>query len=129
MLRSLRLALLLGCCVVPASYADEPASFKRDVVPLFKSRCVMCHLPDSGQAGLALHPNGGYAKVVGIKSTQSPLLLVEPGSPEKSYLYSKLIGNHTDVGGTGERMPFGDTLSAEQIEKVRRWIADGAQNN
>jgi len=129
MLPTLRLALLLGCCAVPAGHTGEPGSFKRDVVPLFKSRCVMCHLPDSGQAGLTLHPNGGYAKVVGVKSTQSPLLLVEPGSPEKSYLYRKLIGDHTDVGGAGERMPFGDTLSAEQIETVRRWIEDGAQNN
>ena len=102
--------------------------FARDVVPIFKTSCVMCHLPGNGPAGLALHPKGGYANLVGIASTQSPLLRVAPGNPEESYLYRKLVGTHAGVGGSGERMPFGDMqLGEEQIEVIRQWIADGAK--
>ena len=63
------LAVLLGS-VAADSTADE-VSFAADIVPLLKSRCVMCHLPGSEQGGLALHPKGGYANLVDVKSTQS----------------------------------------------------------
>lgn len=107
--------------------ADE-VKFARDVVPIFKTSCVMCHLPGNGPAGLALHPKGGYANLVGVASTQSPLQRVVPGKPEESYLYRKLVGTHAAAGGSGERMPFGDMrLGEDQIDVIRRWIVDGAK--
>ena len=123
------LPLLFGAFVAGTAEAGE-VSFLRDVVPVFKTSCVMCHLPGTEPGGLALHPKGGYANLVGVKSTQSPLLRVAPGSPEDSYLYRKLIGTQVAAGGTGERMPFGDSsLSNEQIDVIRRWIADGAKSD
>jgi mono/diheme cytochrome c family protein len=125
-LRAALLAVLLGAFVIESS-ADE-VSFTKDIVPLLKSRCVVCHMPGSAQAGLALHPKGVYANLVDVKSTQSPLSRVAPGKPDDSYLYRKLTGTQAQVGGSGERMPFGDaTLSAEEIERVRRWIESGAK--
>jgi hypothetical protein len=125
-MRALWLAALLGSLAVDSA-ADE-VSFAADIVPLFKSRCVVCHLPGSEQGGLSLHPKGGYANLVDVKSTQSRLLRVSPGKPGDSYLYRKLSGTQAQVGGTGERMPFGDaSLSAEEIERVRRWIESGAK--
>lgn len=119
------LALLAGLAF--SAVADE-VSFTAEIVPLLKSRCVMCHLPGSEQAGLALHPKGGYANLVDVKSTQSPLPRVAPGKPEESYLYRKLTGTHTQVGGSGERMPFGESsLTAAEIDRVRRWIEAGAK--
>lgn len=119
------LALLAGLAF--SAVADE-VSFTAEIVPLLKSRCVMCHLPGSEQAGLALHPKGGYANLVDVKSTQSPLPRVAPGKPEKSYLYRKLTGTHAQVGGSGERMPFGESsLTAAEIDRVRRWIEAGAK--
>jgi hypothetical protein len=120
------LALLLGCLALDVS-ADD-VSFTADIVPLLKSRCVMCHLPGAEQAGLALHPKGGYSNLVDVKSTQSPLMRVSPGKPDDSYLYRKLIGTHTQAGGSGERMPFGESsLTAAEIERVRSWIEAGAK--
>ena len=120
--------LLLGCCAHVAS-ADD-VSFARDIVPLLKSRCVMCHMQDSAQAGLALHPKGGYANLSGVPSTQSPLMRVTPGSADNSYLYRKLAGTQTAAGGSGERMPFGEApLPEEKIELIRRWIEAGAKDN
>jgi hypothetical protein len=120
------LAVLLASLALDAM-ANE-VSFATDIVPLLKSRCVMCHLPGAEQAGLALHPKGGYANLIDVKSTQSPLVRVSPGKPDDSYLYRKLTGTQAQVGGSGERMPFGDaTLTAEEIARVRRWIEGGAK--
>lgn len=120
------LAVLLGSLALDATAND--VSFAADIVPLLKSRCVMCHLPGAEQAGLALHPKGGYANLIDVKSTQSPLVRVSPGKPDDSYLYRKLTGTQAQVGGSGERMPFGDsTLTAQEIERVRRWIEGGAK--
>jgi hypothetical protein len=117
---------MLGSFALNAAAND--VSFNADIVPLLKSRCVMCHLPGAEQAGLALHPKGGYANLVDVKSTQSPLLRVSPGKPNDSYLYRKITGTQTQVGGSGERMPFGEaSLSVEEIERVRRWIEGGAK--
>lgn len=119
-------ALCGGAFAATAQAGD--VQFARDVVPIFKTSCVMCHLPGNGPAGLALHPKGGYTNLVGVASTQSALLRVAPGQPDESYLYRKLVGTHAAAGGSGERMPFGDMkLGEEQIEVVRRWIADGAK--
>jgi hypothetical protein len=120
------LAVMLGSFALNAIAND--VSFKTDIVPLLKSRCVMCHLPGAEQAGLALHPKGGYANLVEVKSTQSPLLRVAPGKPDDSYLYRKITGTHAQVGGSGERMPFGESsLTADEVERVRRWIEGGAK--
>jgi len=118
--------------LVLASYTSNAmandVSFSADIVPLLKSRCVVCHLPGAEQAGLALHPKGGYANLVDVKSTQSPLLRVSPGKPADSYLYRKITGTHAQVGGSGERMPFGESsLTAEEVDRVRRWIEGGAK--
>lgn len=114
--------------IVALDASANDVSFAADIVPLLKSRCVVCHLPGAEQAGLALHPKGGYANLVGVKSTQSPLVRVAPGKPDDSYLYRKLTNTQAQVGGNGERMPFGESsLTAAEIERVRRWIEDGAK--
>lgn len=131
MLRELLVAGVCTAGLIAPVWADE-VRFARDVVPIFKSNCVMCHLPGDTSAvgGLALHPKGGLANLVGVASTQSPLLRVAPGKPADSYLYRKLIGSHAEVGGSGERMPFGDLqLSETQIDVIRRWIEAGAKAN
>lgn len=121
--------VLLVSCVASDARADD-ISFTRTIVPIFKSRCVICHMPGSEQAGLALHPNGGYANLIDVKSTESTLMRVAPGSAEKSYLYRKLLGTHAAAGGSGERMPFGDaSLSDTQLDAIRRWIESGARND
>ncbi len=127
-MRGFMKAFVLWCGALGTAAQAGDVQFARDVVPIFKTSCVMCHLPGNGPAGLALHPKGGYANLVGVASTQSPLLRVAPGKPDDSYLYRKLVGTHAGGGGSGERMPFGDAqLAAEQIEVIRRWIADGAK--
>jgi hypothetical protein len=100
-----------------------------DVSAIFARECVMCHQPYDAKGELTLHPSGAWKNVVEVDSTQADMHLVTPGNLEQSYLYRKLIDTHTDVGGTGDRMPFDANLSAEQLETVRLWIEQGAKND
>ena len=51
---------------------------------------------------------------------------VIPGDPDHSVLFLALNGIH----GNTQRMPLtSDPLPQEDIDRIRRWIADGAKNN
>ena len=125
-MRTASLVVLLGLLESPAR-ADEPA-FASDVLPLLKSRCLVCHIPGGDSGGLSLHPKTAYDSLVDARSTQSPLMRVAPGKPDESYLFLKITGRHLAAGGSGERMPFNDTpLTPEEVERVRAWIEAGAK--
>jgi mono/diheme cytochrome c family protein len=118
-------ALAIG---TPAA-AQDSGAFGERVVPILNQRCVMCHVEGGALGELSLYPDP-WARLVGVASTQSPLKLVEPGSPEKSYLYAKLLGTHDKAGGSGQRMPVQqDPLGAEELETIRHWILKGALND
>ena len=104
-------------------------SFEKDVMPILNSYCVMCHLPGGAQGGLSLYPDA-WSELVGVPSKQSPLLQVEPGSADRSYLYIKLIDSGESVGGSGLLMPIQQPpLDPDQIETIRLWIKQGAEQN
>ena len=89
----------------------------------------MCHLPGAEQGGLGLYPDA-WDHMVEIPSKQSPLLLIDPGSPDTSYLYIKLIESGESVGGSGLLMPIQQPpLDKDQIKTIRLWIEQGAQQN
>jgi hypothetical protein len=125
MIRKLLLALPIASC----SSSAEIISFDEDVVPILNQYCVMCHLPGAEQADLTLYPDA-WSELVGIPSSQSGLSRVEPGSPDKSYLYLKLIDKQDTEGGSGLQMPFQQNpLDPAQIEAIRLWIEQGAKKN
>ena len=127
--RSLRRIVPLFLAAAPAAWSGDSVGFNERIVPILNQHCVMCHLPGAAQAGLNLYPDPWEA-LVGVASTESPLKLVEPGSPEKSYLYLKLQGRHEQAGGSGARMPFQqDPLDAGDLETIRTWIEQGAAQN
>ena len=88
--------------------------------------CAGCHGGASPADGLNLEGDAGYDAIVGVSSGQAIMKLVEPGSPNDSYFYHKVVGTHTDVGGSGAQMPIGNPLSAQDMEKIETWIVDGA---
>lgn len=125
MIRLLPFALI--ACVGATQARD--VSFVNDVMPILNDYCIMCHLPGAEQGGLGLYPDA-WEKMVGVRSKQSPLLLVDPGAPDDSYLYIKLIDSGESVGGSGRLMPVQQPpLNEGQITMVRRWIEQGAQKN
>jgi hypothetical protein len=62
----------------------------------------------------------------GMKCAPTGMLRVDPGHPENSILLDKLM----DTPLCGARMPMGKDavmVSAEHLELVRAWIAQGAK--
>lgn len=111
--------LWLGASVL---LADEPVDFNRDIRPLFSNNCLACHGFDESSRSTelrldtregALADLGGYSAVV-------------PGNPEQSAILARISG----AEGV-ELMPPAEShkkqLSPEAVDKVRRWIAEGAQ--
>jgi hypothetical protein len=90
--------------------------------------CVTCHNGNPFVPG-NFSGAGAYAALVGRASFEKPnLLRVAPGDPGNSYMVHKLEGGPNIVG---ERMPRGGGpfLTGGQMLVIRKWIADGAQNN
>jgi hypothetical protein len=93
--------------------------------------CTQCH-SDQGRVptgGLVLLEGRSYQSLVGVASSGKPgAMRVVPGDPDRSYIVHKLEGASDIVG---VRMPRGNGpfLTQGQMLVIRRWIAEGAQNN
>jgi len=108
---------------------DPTATLTRVQSEVFTPTCarVGCHDAFGAQQGLVLAAGVSYGDLVNVRSSESSLDRVEPGSPEASYLYIKITGT---AGLTGDRMPFGlPPLDDEKIKLVRDWIRRGAPND
>lgn len=100
----------------PAETKEEPmTNFADHVKPIFEARCLRCHNADKAKSGLnlALHATtmegGSSGKVI------------VPGNPDGSRLLALIMQTEEPV-----MPPSGDPLKPEEIETIRRWIADGA---
>lgn len=92
--------------------------------PIFSASCGgYCH-GASGSGGLSITDR---ASLVGAASSVAGYSYVEPGSLEDSYLWHKLEGTQSTVGGSGEQMPKGSSLSAADKATLQDWILGGAQ--
>jgi len=104
---------------------DVPAegiSYSQDVQPIYDQNCIDCH-PGSGN--LDLTADNSYAETVNVSASGYSGILVVPGDPEASVLYKKIDGS----GAYGSNMPVGGSLSQTQINTIKQWILEGAQNN
>ena len=114
------LSVALSCS---ASFADDrPLQFNRDIRPILANNCYLCHGPDAKhrEAGLRLDQSAGATAK--LESGQTAIV---PGDPDGSALIQRITSADRDV-----RMPphdSGKSLTKEQIETLRRWIADGAE--
>lgn len=113
----------------PTTPALQP-TFSSIRTQVFQVWCVACHsgvgrVPDGG---FRLDANVAYGELVNAQSSdKAAAVRVVPGNPNDSYLIQKLEGRSDIVGG---RMPLGGPfLSQADIDVIRAWIAQGAQNN
>jgi mono/diheme cytochrome c family protein len=109
--------------VSPAQTSEIPppakvqVDFARDIEPLFKQRCQMCH--GSGQQLSGLRLDTGEAARQGGYS--GPVII--PGDSAKSRLIRLVAGLDEKV----VMPPAGDRLTEEQIGLLRAWIDQGAK--
>jgi mono/diheme cytochrome c family protein len=96
----------------------DTSYFQNDVLPILISSCAMsgCHDAASAQDGVVLI---SYQTVITTGD-------VRPGNPGNSDIYEKITDNDPE-----DRMPPPpmQALSPDQIEVIRKWIAQGAKNN
>jgi hypothetical protein len=128
----------------------QPAvTFKTDMMKLFNNDCgaAPCHGTNAGLTGplflgaetaMGSDASAVYANLVGPKSTElTSMPYVTPGDPAHSYIMHKLDGDQCQynaqcVGGSCLAiMPngLGHPLPTATRDTVRRWIAQGAQND
>lgn len=102
------------------------SSIQADV---FTPRCAVsgCHVP-GGTGPMSLQVGQSFGNLVDVSSVErSNLKRVDPNNANDSYLIRKLEGA-SDI--LFERMPLGGPfLSSEEINVIRAWINNGAQNN
>jgi hypothetical protein len=116
----------------PAAKARAPSravSFKQDMGRVFRDNCTMCHQGEAPMGALDLTPDNPYASLVGGQAAGADKPRVAPGQPDRSYIYYKTSGKNAAVKGNGFGMPWASSLSADDLELLRRWIKDGAPNN
>ena len=104
-----------GLRAAPVQGATQPIEFNRDIRPILNEACVACHGPAEAtrQADLRLDTSDFIRTVV------------VPGDADASPLFQRLTTDEP-IG----RMPpvtSGRSLTADQIDVVRRWIDAGAE--
>ena len=109
-------------------------SLAMDIQPIFDNNCAFCHDSVAPFAGLNLETNT-FANIVNVASTQCTTVdFIEPGMPQQSWLFRKVLGTHTqpDLGctgpGAGGQMPPGAFCcpSQQEIDLLEQWIIEGA---
>ena len=100
----------------------KTVGFNRDIRPIFSDTCFRCHGPDKNarKAGLRLD-----LREEATRKTRSGSTPIVPGNPDASEIIRRIFS--TD---NLEIMPPPDahkTLTAQQKETLKRWVAEGAQ--
>ena len=112
-------SLLIGSSLVSA---EEPIRFNRDIRPIIAEHCYHCHGPDpsSRKAGLRFDREESLFAARGDE-----VATVVRGKPDESPLYQRISSADPDEIMPPEKAH--KPLSKEQIARIRRWIAEGAQ--
>ena len=95
-------------CAAPQSF-----TYTADIAPILNN-CTGCH---GNAGGFALNYNNLFtASSIGMN-------YITPGDPSQSYLWHKINGTQSSVGGSGSKM---GNLSNSQLSTIEEWITQGA---
>ncbi len=117
-------ALLLVAGLVPAVWATAAESkldYTRDVRPILADNCLRCHGNDPSHREAELRLDQ-FAAGDNFRGAEDVII---PGDPDASELVARILSDDPDA-----HMPPADSgkvLKPEQIETLRRWIAEGAE--
>ncbi len=99
-----------------------PLRFSRDVRPILSQNCFLCHGQDEKRRGAGLRLD---EREHALAELESGLRAIMPGKVEESELIARITAEDESL-----RMPPADshkTLTAEQIEILKRWVVEGAE--
>lgn len=96
----------------PATSKDKELSYKKDILPIFRSKCFRCHAGVEPKADLNLSESTALL----IGGSSGPAIRIS--AAESSLLYEKIA--------SGEMPAAGQKLTTEEKALIRKWINDGA---
>ncbi|MCU0227024.1 MAG: PSD1 and planctomycete cytochrome C domain-containing protein [Bryobacterales bacterium] len=103
-------SLLLVMVLAWPALAQQPVDFVTDIQPVLRRACLQCHGEKMQMGNLRLD-----AKALAAHT-------IQPGKAEASSLYIRVAGLDDQP-----RMPMGGKpLAPEVIERIKRWIDEGA---
>ncbi len=98
--------------------AEDKIDFNQQIRPILSSNCFHCHGPDEADRQADLRLDDRDVAVTDME-------VIVPGEPDDSTLIDRITSEDEE-----ERMPppdSGKSLTAEQIELLTKWIAEGAE--
>ena len=114
-------ALLMFFSSTGLAWGDTPVDFSREIRPLLSDRCFKCHGPEEASREGGFRLDVQESALGEADSGEHPIV---PGNVETSELISRITA--TD----DTQMPPADShkrLSKEEIDLLRRWVAQGAK--
>ncbi len=117
------LLLFAGAVSLPSftGSAQSTIDFNRDIRPILSDKCWVCHGPDAAAKKIKLRLDDETSAKANLGNT----FAIVPNHPEQSELIHRITSDDKY-----ERMPpvsTGKTLTPQEIELLRAWIAQGAQ--
>ena len=91
--------------------------YYQEIQPIFNTYCISCH---GGLNGVFLST---YDETINSVGAQYGEHIVIPEEPDLSPLVDVIESEEPQYGS---RMPPGNPLSNEEVEKIRQWIEEGA---
>ncbi|MDB6175785.1 MAG: hypothetical protein JWL59_5096 [Chthoniobacteraceae bacterium] len=104
-----------------AAYAEGTIEFNRDIRPILSENCFQCHGPDKNKRKAKLRLD---VREDALKPAESGEIAIVPKVISKSALIDRIVSTDED-----EQMPPAEShkkLTGAQKEKLRLWIAEGA---
>ncbi len=101
--------------VESAAASHNAVSFADEVMPILEQHCVECHSEENAELGLRLD------SYEGVMAGSDYGTVVEVGDPDGSLL--------VDMIASGDMPEDGDPVPADELEVIRTWISEGAENN
>jgi hypothetical protein len=111
----------------PSAPAADKLDYTRDVRPILAANCLQCHGQDPShrEAELRLDLFESTASEVEGETINGAEQVIARGAPEESELITRITSDDESL-----LMPpadSGKSLKPEEIETLRRWIAEGAE--
>lgn len=113
----------------PTTGGGEAVTYA-EIQAIWDSKCVnACHTPGGSAStnGPILDAGVSHANIVDKQAVTAALPLITSGDPDASYLWHKINGTQTDVGGGGSKMPIGLGLDEPTLALIEQWIVEGAK--
>ena len=123
-MRTILITAALGASLAPPSPAADPprVNFTRDVRPILADKCFTCHGQDAAKRKGKLRLDvAATAYAAGASGERA----IVPGNADESELIARIASSDP-----AQRMPppqSGKTLTADEVAKLRLWVASGAK--